>query len=286
MNNKQRTIKLCIFLIITICFTCCSCSNGTSSTEMRYTQDEYNIMENVQWCPYSDEYLVMLRSKYKLDSIILGCNTDFEKVQAITKWVSELWEHDGNNQPEKSDPIYILDQVIEKGKRYRCVEYSVVVYGCLNALGIPTRNVGLKTFDVETREYGAGHIVVEAYLKDYDKWVFIDGQFGIIPMKGDLPLNGVEFALSLGNLDKNLNLIRVGKSYSDMTDEAYYKWVYQYLYYFDVGFYKSDSNGNRVCTRVMLVPVGADKPTIFQIKYPLSIDIFTTSEKAFYPSIK
>lgn len=66
--------------------------------------------------------------------------------------------------------------------------------GCLNSLGIPARSIGLKTKDVETRDYVAGHVATEAYLKDYRKWVFIDGQWGLIPLMGDMPLNAIQLS--------------------------------------------------------------------------------------------
>lgn len=54
-------------------------------------------------------------------------------------------------------------------KRFRCVEYSIVAAGALNALGIPARTVGLRTKYVETELWSAGHVVAEAYLKDLGK---------------------------------------------------------------------------------------------------------------------
>ncbi len=69
--------------------------------------------------------------------------TTAKQFSAINSWVSNLWQHHGSNQPEKNDPIYILEQV-KKGERYRCVEYSIAVSGCLNADGIPSRILAFK----------------------------------------------------------------------------------------------------------------------------------------------
>jgi hypothetical protein len=234
----------------------------------------------------SDAYLKELREKYKLDELVAGCTTDFEKVQAVTKWVNGLWEHDGDNKPEQTDTMYILDQVIEHGKQYRCVEYGEVIYGCLSSLGITARRIGLKTKDVETRKLGAGHVATEAYIKELDKWIFIDGQWGIIPMLDKEPMNAVEFARAIAEHEKNLNLLRIGSTYSDQSDKDYYRWIYEYLYYLDVNYYEWKEDGTVISTEVMLVPTGAKKPTIFQKEFPLDVDIYMESEQGFYPKRK
>lgn len=112
---------------------------------------------------YDEAYNNKLKEKYQLEELVAGCDSELEKVEAVTKWVTNLWKHDGANVPAQSDPLSILDDVTEKGMQYRCVEYSTVIGGCLNAIGIQARVIGLKTQDVETRETGAGHVAVEAY---------------------------------------------------------------------------------------------------------------------------
>lgn len=87
------------------------------------------------------------------------------KVQAVTEWVTNLWAHNGDNIPEQNDPLSILHNVTEEGEQYRCVEYGVVISGCLNALGIPTRTLGLKTQDVETRSTAQGMLRQKLILK-------------------------------------------------------------------------------------------------------------------------
>ena len=74
----------------------------------------------------ADPYLNKLRTTYKLDELVAGKNGDYEKVQAVCHWVRSRWEHNGNNEPKKNDAISILQEA-EQGKRFRCVEYSVVL---------------------------------------------------------------------------------------------------------------------------------------------------------------
>ena len=214
------------------------------------------------------------------------CKSEFEKVQVVTKWVSNLWSHDGDNVPEQSDPLFILDSVTNDGEQYRCVEYGVVIAGCLNALDIPSRTIGLKTQDVETREYAAGHVACEAYLKDYGKWVFIDGQWGVIPLMGETPLNAVQLSQVLRHPEEYEESLHFYTFLGgDEEQKEYCKWILEYLYYLDVtGYIKTDSAYQT--SDMMLTPLDAESPTVFQIDYPLEIDIYTHSVPQFYPKVK
>lgn len=227
-------------------------------------------------------YLKELRSKYPVDSVANLGKTDLEKIRAIASWVHNLWEHDGWNEPEKNDAIFILDEV-KKGKRFRCVEYGIVTTACLNSIGIKARTLFLKTKDVETRESGAGHVVLEAYVNDLKKWIMIDPQMDIIPHHNGYPLNAVEFQQTITD----------GKSVDIWTSEngsanQYIPWIYPYLYYFSVRFDNRESVAlGKIKTfhdkrELMLVPIGAKNPEIFQIHYPIDYCYYTHSVKDFY----
>jgi hypothetical protein len=76
----------------------------------------------------------------------------------------------------------------------------------LNALGIPSRIVGLKVADAETRKSGAGHCVIEAYVKNLSKWVMVDGQVNAIPTLKGIPLNAIEFQQALAQNEAELTV--------------------------------------------------------------------------------
>jgi len=239
-------------------------------------------MEIYSFSSYSQDYLDNLREKYNLDKLCNDCKTDYEKVLSVTKWVSNLWEHDGNNQPEKYDADFILNEVINNGKCFRCVEYGIVIYACLNALNITARQLGLMTADVETREYGAGHVGAEAYLKDMNKWIFIDGQYGIIPKLDNMPLNAVEFADSLEKTEEYGEKLNVVNVKQNISKEDYFNWIKEYLYYYNYTYWEKGENESLKEKTIMLGPTGAEKPKVFQIKWPLKIDIYTHSVVDFY----
>ncbi len=229
------------------------------------------------WCSYPNDYLMDLKATYNLEDLTKDCKSDYEKVLTITKWVSGLWQHDGENVPKKSDPLFILDQVVNHGQQYRCVEYGTVVSGCLQAQGLDSRNLNLKMKTVETEEYGAGHVGCEVYLDDIQKWVFIDAQWGAIPMIGDTPLNAYEFGEAIRKIDSKLYINWVNNVYN-ATDKDYIQWIEPYLYYLDSSYKNVDGN----FINVMYVPEDGKEVTIFQRKYSINMDYYLRDIKLFY----
>ena len=236
---------------------------------LEFTMDEPAEPANWSWVRYGRGYLEELREESGLEAVVAGAETDLERLAAVTNWASALWRHDGSNQPSANDPLTILREVAA-GARFRCVEYSIVIAGCLEALGMDARVVGLKTADVETRSSGAGHVVVEAYLRDLDKWAMADGQWNVIPALAGRPLNAVELQRALAAGDGPLELVGV----TGLRALLYRRWIVPYLYFFDTSV-----DGEYL----MLGPVGAPQPRTFQGRMPLNVTIYTHSFREFYP---
>ncbi|MDB5249134.1 MAG: transglutaminase protein [Segetibacter sp.] len=230
----------------------------------------------------NNAYLRKLKNDYGLEKLVEGSTTEKEKALKVLNWVHKQWPHNGNNEPKKSDAISILQEAKE-GKNFRCVEYGIVTTACLNALGMPARVLGLKTKDVETTEAGAGHVLLEVYMKDYKKWVLLDGQFDIMPVLNHVPLNAVEFRHAIVNHYDDLEL----QSLSGTTKRRYVNWVFPYLYYFDVNFDNRQSEKLvrqqvKGKTSLMLVPQGAKEPTVFQKRFLITYCAYTNSLADFY----
>jgi hypothetical protein len=229
----------------------------------------------------NNEFLNQLRSKHPIDSLVKDAKTDTEKTLKILHWVHNRWKHDGENEPKKSDAISILEEA-KQGKRFRCVEYGIVATACLNAVGLKTRVLGLKTKDVETRQYGAGHVLLEVFLNDLKKWALIDGQFDVMPVLNGTPLNAVEFQKAIA---ENIKALEIKSSLGSIKNR-YIDWVYPYLYYFDVSFdnREGDIEKNKISRKgqLMLVPIGATKPTVFQITDKIDDCLYTNSLNDFY----
>jgi hypothetical protein len=250
-----------------------------------------NDKENTEYqFYYSDttnhKYLRKLRQEYQLAILSDNFNSELSKIKAILNWTNHQWEHSGSNNPSKSDALTILTEAKE-GNKFRCVEYGIVVSAALNSIGIPTRVLSLKTQDVEKVKRGAGHVVAEVYSQDFKKWVYIDAQFNVIPMLNEIPLNAVEFQNAILYDKESLKFINLEGDLSKDISKSYINWIGKYLFYFDLLFdqrlnqdikYKT-INGK---TKLMLVPIGAKEPMVFQRKYKINYCLYTNSINDFY----
>lgn len=229
-------------------------------------------------------YLAKLIEKYRIDTLVRNATSDTEKAISVLHWVHRQWKHDGSNQPKKSDALSILEEAKE-GKNFRCVEYGIVTTACLNAVGLRARTLALKTKDVETRPSGAGHVLLEVYLNDIGKWALLDGQWDAIPFLNQVPLDAVEFQKAIA---ENYGKLEI-RSSSELSKRNYVEWIYPYLYYFSVSFDNREGiAGDRLKvngkSQLMLVPVGAKQPKVFQIKNKIDNCLYTHSINDFYQS--
>ena len=277
----QKTITLPFVLLIQICAQPTDGNGHVNPKKIQFVDNAPALnqgkFEKFTFPGVNDPYLLKLKSRFELEAVVSQSHSDLERVRAISKWVRSRWEHNGGNTPEKSDPISILQEA-EQGRKFRCVEYAIVVVGALNSIGIPARTLGLMTKDVETTASGAGHVVAEAYLPDSRSWVMIDGQWDVIPTLKGKPLSAVKFALALEQDHSDIELL----SLSGADKKYYLAWVKPYLYYFRSSLITSYSINSNEPPDLVLGPIGSSKPTIFQRKYPLGEFRFTHSLNEFY----
>ncbi len=204
----------------------------------------------------NSETLRTLRETYKLDAIVAGAADDLDRIRRMCRWVHGRTSHQGWDGDLPSDALGLL-QVAEKGGQWRCVEYGTVLAGCLNAVGIPARQVGGRARDAETIAVGAGHVFAEAWIADRQRWMFVDAQMDIVGLDSDgTPMNSVEFRNSLSRPTPPIPY-PLGLAFC--------------MNYFVTGFEAAD--GTR--TSIMLGPIGSKMPTKFQRVLSRAPDRFT-----------
>jgi hypothetical protein len=207
----------------------------------------------------SNAFLALLRTKYNLAQVVAGATTDLQRVIKLTDWVHSKWQHDGNNSPNGQNADQVLTGA-SQGSRYSCVGYGICLAGCLNAIGLKSRVLGLKRKDVETASCCAGHVCMEVFLNDAQKWVLADAQFDVVPTLNNNPLNAYELRNAIAN-----NLDALFLNGASNNKQSYTSFVAPYLYFFDFKINNSD-NGNYVPAKsLILVPNGVATPVRFQI---------------------
>ncbi|OSY88662.1 hypothetical protein WH52_03010 [Tenacibaculum holothuriorum] len=233
----------------------------------------------------SNDYLSELATKYPIKHLLKDESNDTDKILSILNWTNNRWSHNGNNSPSKSDAITILNEAKE-GKQFPCFAYAIVLKAQLENAGYKARTLYLKTKDVETRKSSPGHVATEVFVPDLNKWIFIDGQFNIMPTLNNMPLNAVEFQDALSNNYDKLKL----NSLDEVSKRLYTEFVYDYLYYLDTSLDHSvriGTNNKRHTINnnynIMLVPNGAKNPTKIDFwKMTLDGYLYTNSLADFY----
>jgi hypothetical protein len=237
----------------------------------------------------TDTNLIRLREKYHLEDVVKDAKNEQEKVLLMLNWVRNRWEHNGWNDAKTNNACTILDRA-EKGEKFRCVEYGVVLKNALLAVGLPARQLGLMSRDVEVTKMGAGHVLSEVWLRDKQKWAMVDAQFNTMPMIDDLPLNAVELQKAIIE-KKNFRFVNINGEISKKERRDYMGFIPHYLYYFSTSF---DHRTLPLAARlhingddgIGLKPIGAKTPVVFQRKYPIKGDYYTSSVADFYAAPK
>ena len=225
----------------------------------------------------------LLRAEYRLDDVIGGIDDEFERLAALAGWVNSRWSHSSSNTPSSWNPLVILSEA-EEGASFRCVEYSLVMVGAAQAMGMPARMVGLKTRNAATARSAVGHVIAEVWLDDYEKWAAADPQLGYVFRSGGVPLNAVELGEALARGSGSVEVLSADGPVGWYRKNRYLVFVGPYLFHFDTQydqrFFLPDQD--RTMGGKMLVPEGAPNLKVFQRDIPLSFDYFTSSVDAFY----
>ncbi|HVX58454.1 MAG TPA: transglutaminase-like domain-containing protein [Candidatus Saccharimonadales bacterium] len=216
---------------------------------------------------------------------VSGVKTDPTK--DVIGYAHNLFAHDGDNTPSANDPLTILKEA-QAGKSFRCVEYSTLAAGLLWANGIPARTVGLKTRDVETRKYGAGHVVIEFWDNGLKKWVMSDVQAGVIPLYENTPLSAYELKQHLDSGDPITYASVTNSRFQPGKHDdkpSYSDWIKEYLYFIDTPASLTLGNEDKQKQKiVMLIPSGTQPPKTFQGLFKMNA-VYTTKPEDFYPDL-
>jgi hypothetical protein len=229
--------------------------------------------------------LVTIKSQYHLDSIVDLGESEFDKILYLLNWTNSRWSHNGGNKPSEGNAFTILKEASE-GNKFRCVEYGVVLTSVLACFDFKSRTLGLKTRDVETTKYGAGHVVTEVWSNQFNKWFMLDAQFNLVPVLDNVPLNAVEFQDAIIQR-KELKLVDLYGEVEKNRKKMYMSFIPHYLYYFDYTFDQRVIEYKKLVriedkVNLMLVPLGAKEPKVFQKKWPLTDYEYTSSITDFY----
>jgi hypothetical protein len=233
------------------------------------------------WDDFNDPKMDTLRERYQLHKIVESGKTEFEKMKQLLDWVSNRWEHKGDNMAKERNALAILAEV-EKGERFCCANYADVLDNCMTALGYPARFVGLMR---KGAAYGSGkgHGCVEVWSNQYQKWILLDGQNDAWWESDSIPLSAYECRhLFVNGKEDEMKFVGQHKEfdYSAMKPE-WTVYFYHLGYSYDNSYFDTVSHGQSLWFR--LVSDGII-PELFNQGWPEEVR-FTDDYEEAYPRL-
>lgn len=177
---------------------------------------------------------------------------EWHRQLALMAWVHNRWAHAGISEPSRADAVTILSEV-EAGKRFRCVEYSLVLSAVLQAFGHPARVVSLRR-DGSSYGIGKGHVVAEVWSNQHKKWIVMDGQNNGTWRLMDTPLSAAEVREARVEDKAALRFVRGPSSWLPQASDA--QMLEEWVVYFDHLTYTLDNTQ----------PAGADRARLWLLQ--------------------
>lgn len=218
-------------------------------------------------CP---EYL-RLRDKYAL-SQFSGAG-DWEKIRRLLLWVNAHVTHAGDyDNSDPQDSLSLLDLAFDTGYGINCLAMSILLSECLLAVGVWARVVYMMPCEAED---GDNHVVVEAFVAEWGKWVMVDPTYGsyCINSQGTV-LNLCEIRECVGRDEKysfSKNLCYNGEAVTDIEDlKEYYA---KNLFFFRCSSRQGYGEHRGFCDLLGVAPSGFDirKRMLENLDYRISV---------------
>lgn len=137
---------------------------------------------NFDYQKYDEPKLMILRERYNLDEIANPTDSEFHLMLKLKNWLKRQWKIGQTQKVSYNfNALDILDRA-KKGEKFFCSEYATTYVQILSAFGITARYTGLFK----------GHVVVEVWSNEFDKWIIMDPHFNIHYELAGKPLNALE----------------------------------------------------------------------------------------------
>ena len=183
----------------------------------------------------ASEYAELIR-KYHFEELLPL--SDAEKVRWLLKWVNTHVRHRGNyDNSDVQDALTLLeiccgkdfdgncDNEADRARGVNCLALSIILCECLLAVGVKARVVYMMPWAVDD---GDNHVVVEAFVTEWNKWVMLDATYGsycvneagVVLNLGEMRVcicRGEDYSFSEGmnyNGDTNLDLVDIREYYA------------------------------------------------------------------------
>ncbi len=159
---------------------------------------------NYAYQPYDDNRLIHLREYFRLDEVVGGCSSEFEKFEVLATWLRGQWRDAWNPIRTKGlktpwDAWIALNLNADFKASGMCTIYANTFFQCALAVGLTARGNVLDH-----------HFVSEIWSNEYEKWILFDIGFNTASLRtvhmelNNVPLSSVEILQTVneGKIDR------------------------------------------------------------------------------------
>jgi hypothetical protein len=138
---------------------------------------------------FSSPDIARLRKEYRLDDVVRGETSEFQKQLKLRHWVHSRWPID-NDQTFSGDVFAILEKA-KTGSGFYCTHSMRVQHAVMTAMGYVVRDLGV---DSDHLVFGKSnhHGVNEVWSNEYAKWVLLDAKYDVHYERAGIPLSALE----------------------------------------------------------------------------------------------
>jgi hypothetical protein len=142
-----------------------------------YSTTNSDVDNEIQFV-YSDvdnENLIKLRKDYDLEAVA-GKGLELSRIINLMKWTHNLAYRTPNPaMPDEMTSLRLLEEIKTQGKKISCWMFATILNDVYLSMGFKSRIVHLKS---PKEPPGESHIVNAVYSATFQKWLFMDADFG------------------------------------------------------------------------------------------------------------
>ena len=173
--------------------------DGLPRADLSGNQEIVRGYYNYAFQPFDDDRLQYLREYFRLDEVVGGCSTEFEKYEVLATWLRGQWRDGWNPVRIKGlktpwDAWTALNLNSDFKASGMCTIYANTFVQCALSVGLTARGVLLDH-----------HFISEIWSNEYKRWVMFDIGFNHHSLRtvhmtlDDVPLTSVDILQAVNN---------------------------------------------------------------------------------------
>jgi len=145
-----------------------------------------------QYAPYGLPQAERLVEKYRLDRVVEGLSTEFERQRALMHWLNGQWSSKRRLLGPRFRVEDLIDSARTRGTGGFCTYFSAGLTQLAAALGYIARPINCDTVWTLFGRRHLGHMINDIWSNQHRKWIVVDSHFNLHWEKSGVPLSALE----------------------------------------------------------------------------------------------